>query len=197
MSHCGLGLSCEPIPCEHGKQLRKEQCHLCDIKREIIALTDMYKSLSIQVASQHEFKLNQIDLNGYLESSVDKLKNNQNTHSMDLQFLHQCNHSRSSEIKDLQEPIKRLESFDKSNTEILQNHRDSIEDLQKQITTWEEEFYFLKQKIRFTEEKPYKCPICNGEGNVIINNGQLLTSYPPQYPTKICHACEGKGIVWG
>jgi hypothetical protein len=91
MSLCSLGLSCELIHCEHEKQLRKEQCHLCEIKLQIIALTDMYKSLSIQVASQHEFKLKQI------ESEIKELKRFQDiTHEQyqyiikNKKYCHEC-----------------------------------------------------------------------------------------------------------
>lgn len=36
--------------------------------------------------------------------------------------------------------------------------------------------------IRFAADKPYKCPICGGDG---------------KFYSALCHACEGKGIVWG
>jgi len=45
-------------------------------------------------------------------------------------------------------------------------------------------------------KNPHRCPVCEGDGEVIINTGYLLTSHPPKYPTKVCNACEGKGIVW-
>ena len=32
--------------------------------------------------------------------------------------------------------------------------------------------------------KPHKCPVCDGEGQVIPS------------PPKTCHACGGTGIVW-
>jgi len=57
------------------------------------------------------------------------------------------------------------------------------------------DLYQIREKMDF--KKPHKCPVCEGCGKIIINNGQVLTSYPPQYPTKICNICEGKGIVWG
>lgn len=36
----------------------------------------------------------------------------------------------------------------------------------------------------FHPKKPYKCPVCDG-------NGGFLSTEPNE-----CHACEGKGIVW-
>lgn len=160
MSLCGLGISCEPAPCPHGKDSRREQCHLCDIHKQIA-------SLIVQVAAQHEFKLNQINANVKLDKKVDEVVSQLKAWDEDLEYL------------DSMKLPKRIEK------------------LEKQIANWEEKFYFLKDKLRSADEKPHKCPVCNGEGKLIINNGQLLTSYPAQYPTKECHACEGKGIIWG
>jgi hypothetical protein len=38
MSLCGLGISCEPAPCIHGKELRREQCHFCYLQDQIYRL---------------------------------------------------------------------------------------------------------------------------------------------------------------
>lgn len=51
-------------------------------------------------------------------------------------------------------------------------------------------------EIKILSGKPHKCPVCEGSGEVIINNGQILACYPLKYPTKICSACKGKGIIW-
>lgn len=44
--------------------------------------------------------------------------------------------------------------------------------------------------------KPHRCPICDGEGKLIINNNEVLLSYPIQYKTKNCHVCKGEGVLW-
>lgn len=67
MSLCGLGISCEPAPCPHGKDSRREQCHLCDIHKQIAALI-------VQVTAQHEFKLHQIDANGKIDKKISSMQ---------------------------------------------------------------------------------------------------------------------------
>lgn len=49
-----------------------------------------------------------------------------------------------------------------------------------------------------TKLTPYKCPVCDGTGHtdedvmirLVKNKGEPVKVYD-------CHACEGKGIVWG
>jgi hypothetical protein len=51
------------------------------------------------------------------------------------------------------------------------------------------------QTIPLPEKKPYRCPVCYGNGEwelssieeTIRNNNEKI---------KKCHSCEGKGIVW-
>jgi hypothetical protein len=87
MSLCGLGLSCEPLPCEHGKELRKEQCHLCELKRQVMALTDMYKELSVRVMAQHEFKLRQIDENQMVAQKILEINETLKAWDEDFEYL--------------------------------------------------------------------------------------------------------------
>lgn len=139
MSLCGLGISCEPAPCMHGKDSRKEICHLCDIHKQIMALTDMYKSLSVRVMGQHDFKLNQIDENRKLDKKIDNIVSQLKAWDEDLEYL------------DSMKLPKRIEK------------------LEKQIANWEEEFYFLKDKLRCYDKKPHKCPLCDGLGGTKIS----------------------------
>jgi len=96
--------------------------------------------------------------------------------------------------------------------EALHEHKlrqiDENRKISKKVDDLEELIYEEKAKLRDLinmpnvawskyNKTPYQCPVCKGEGKIIINNGQVLTSYPLQYPTKICTSCEGKGIVWG
>lgn len=76
MSVCSLGLSCEPGPCEHGKISRKERCHFCEIQRQINALTDMYKHLSICIASLDNFRLSQNHINSNIKKKMEIIRDN-------------------------------------------------------------------------------------------------------------------------
>jgi hypothetical protein len=51
-------------------------------------------------------------------------------------------------------------------------------------------------EIKILKGRPYKCPVCDGQGEIIIDNGTLLPVYPPKRPTKVCKSCKGDGIVW-
>lgn len=93
--------------------------------------------------------------------------------------------------------LERLQNLEKSFTCFKQdkdsflNLIERIEKLEKCISNWEEEFYFLKDKLRSPNSLPHKCPVCAGCGK----DGNVLLSMPPKFID--CHACEGKGIVWG
>lgn len=58
------------------------KCPLCNweqqkkpsLEDQIIALTDMYKSVSIQCVSNHEYKLRQIDENARMSKRIDKIE---------------------------------------------------------------------------------------------------------------------------
>lgn len=58
--------------------------------------------------------------------------------------------------------------------------------LESSISNWEQEFYFLKDKLRNNESKPHPCPICDGRGGFFINGTM----------DEECYACEGRSIVW-
>ena len=42
---------------------------------------------------------------------------------------------------------------------------------------------------------PYKCIICQGRG-VLVKGGDIDDVPGQNTPCRICHACDGKGIVW-
>lgn len=44
-----------------------------------------------------------------------------------------------------------------------------------------------KPEIKVIEKKPYKCPVCDGTGNVIVES---------LHQTKLCHPCKGAGVLW-
>ena len=94
MSHCNLGISCEPVKdqyecCEH-LLLKSLPCYLCKLQDQITALTNMYKELSIRVVAQHDFKLRQIDENRKISRRVDEIERFQGiTH---LQYKNSLEH---------------------------------------------------------------------------------------------------------
>jgi rubrerythrin len=65
-----------------------------------------------------------------------------------------------------------------------------IDRIEKKIANWEEEFYFLKDKLRSYDKKPYKCPICEGTG--YYHNVEATIAYGGK-----CPSCGGNRIVWG
>jgi len=61
---------------------------------------------------------------------------------------------------------------------VLKSHKSSLDML------WE---VIEKIKANNSDKKPYKCPVCDGEGGTKIS-GTI---------DEDCCACQGKGIVWG
>jgi len=43
--------------------------------------------------------------------------------------------------------------------------------------------------------KPHICPVCNGAGR--LNDYTAVGWSGTAVPTRPCHACDGKGVVWG
>lgn len=145
MSLSGLGISCEPVKdslevCEHSIHINLP-CQLCKLQKQIIALTDMYKSLSCSVAGFQDHKIRQIDENRKISKRMDELGT-------------------------------KFEYF-------MQNSSFNLN-----ISVNEPMPGELKPMVN---KVPHKCPVCNGYGGTIISG--TIDEY--------CHACEGKGIVWG
>lgn len=174
MSHCGLGLSCEPLPCEHGKELRKEQCHLCEVKKQIMALTDMYKELSVRVVGFHDFKLRQIDANSKLDKKMQLMKED-----IGKCVTFDVVHSHRQMVETWQAGCEQLING-------INLRLDEIENgLIKRVGILGQALHELSQDNHKLRKTPHKCPLCDGCGV----SGELALAY--------CQACEGKGIVWG
>lgn len=112
--------------------------------------------------------------------------------------------------KDASEIVKRLTDLEESYQGLfceISHLQDEMGNLKKQIGDWEEEFYFLKDKLRSRESKPHKCPVCDGSGfgnpeirtvsHSMTINGVKCVPGDPIYHKAVCNSCEGKGIVWG
>lgn len=192
MSLCGLGLSCEPLPCEHGKEVRKEQCHLCDIKRQIMALTDMYKELSVRVCGFHDHKLRQIDENKKISAKVDEI----------IKLFLKGDSQLEDDVIRIERKIEKLEQ-QTVNISLLhssnQGHETWKRGCEVLISGIQKELMELKRFQDITHEQyknrksPHKCPVCEGIG-INCDIGEIRG-----LPIKSdkCHSCEGKGIVWG
>jgi len=50
---------------------------------------------------------------------------------------------------------------------------------------------FKNVAFRQYENKPHKCPVCNGKGS------DSSWVEPQTIKIVMCNSCEGKGIVWG
>jgi hypothetical protein len=54
------------------------------------------------------------------------------------------------------------------------------------------------QRITQLNKTPHKCPICNGaQVRIYLNTDVDNDNYKSSVQEKPCHACDGKGIVWG
>lgn len=257
MSHYELGISCEPHICDHGLNPALQPCHLCTLHKQIMALTDMYKDLSIRVMANHDFKLRQIDENRKLSKRVDEIDSKLRAWDEDLEYLDSM--KLPKRIEKLEEKISekyahpdvigRIERLEQSREANGRTHRDyhsriekielkniehqieRISELEKKIAqtvsvqvvhssnqvheTWkvgcevlisniQKEIIELKTEIdtiralgarAYHPKKPHKCPVCSGQS--IQDIKIVKTDSGLDKLVLECHACAGKGIVWG
>jgi predicted transcriptional regulator with HTH domain len=73
MSNYNSGLSCDHI-CNHGVYVSRERCMLCELQKQINALTEMYKHISSMVAGCEDHRIRQIDENRKISRRVDELE---------------------------------------------------------------------------------------------------------------------------
>jgi len=82
MSICTVGISCEQVKyCEHGINIALQECLFCKMQKQITALTDMYKHLSLMVARCQDHHIRQIDENRKISRRVDELERIAKRHS--------------------------------------------------------------------------------------------------------------------
>lgn len=147
------------------------------LELEIKSLTEMYKHLSISIAGYQDHKNRQIDENRKISRRVDEI-------------LEIC-------IRQLTDRIEKLESPDNDEpNHVLKMHEridfilNKLKSVEKSISNWEEEFYFLQNKIRSPDSNPHKCPVCDGKGSFKKEVEPRVISF------EVCISCMGKGIVW-
>lgn len=107
--------------------------------------------------------------------------------------------------KRIEELESQVSAINKQKFSEFHHLKPDMEKLQKQIDNWEEEFYFLKDKLRCPDKKPHKCPVCHGEIKILIDPATPMSGIQAMFGKrdengmyyKDCKACEGKGILWG
>ena len=44
--------------------------------------------------------------------------------------------------------------------------------------------------------RPYKCPVCEGTGQLIVTEYNIESTGGCYIESESCHACRGTGVVW-
>jgi hypothetical protein len=89
--------------------------------------------------------------------------------------------------------IDELELWTKKHEKEGVEYGNEFEEINKKITQQLSEINFSINHILcdldtgYRNKKPHKCPVCDGIGGTKVS-GTI---------DEECHACEGKGIVWG
>ncbi|MFI5405459.1 MAG: hypothetical protein ACHQ1D_02980 [Nitrososphaerales archaeon] len=218
-----LGISCDPI-CEHGVHIARQMCRECELQRQFNALTDMYKSLSIQVAAHHEHKIRQIDENRKISRRVDELEKELEIHKTALTRKWQANSELSKRVDELEKVINYISKH--TNDENVNKRRiDELEASYKADYETAREIIFAgaqthasvlkcEAKIKELESSDYDERISDLEKIGVESRllkmesgnskkphtcpvcGGRGATYEFSPPLK-CNPCNGKGIVWG
>lgn len=167
MSHCSLGMQSDK-KCKDEETLKPIEYLICEIEKHILL-----DKLNVSLTKNKE---EHIFLNAKIDGLIEKL-------NTVLIFVNRH-----------EEHLKKIDKIALCDPDkVILNEKI----LNQKIKNLESKFEDLEQKSSLNSEKrPFKCPVCKGDGEVIINTGQMLTCYPLKYPTKVCNACKGKGIIW-
>lgn len=138
-----------PKPCceceKRDKHESKCKCVAC-LSEQIVALTDMYKHLSIQIADFHDHK---VLLHDFIKSANGRLEK-----SVDIQLLHTMRQT--------------IETWQQGCEVLINSLQSKIGELDE-IEHWKKS---IMGNLRFSEGKPHKCPVCNGYGyHEVLCNG--------------------------
>lgn len=118
--------------CKHNMP---DPCNYCELQKQITALTDMYKQLSIEVAGIQDRNLHMID-------GFEKLKESEEWCVDRIQGLFRWRNDRNDKINNMME-------FETSLLVKIDSLNGSIDKLEDKIDSH-------KQK------NPHKCPVCEG-----------------------------------
>jgi hypothetical protein len=216
MSHCNLGLSCEPVKEEEPKSILGE-------------LIDSIIIIKNRIDALHEHKLRQIDENRkisrrvdnidaksayasaradeiskYINERIDNVEKHINEifkHARDglfclekrIEKLEQSREAHSRNHKDLFERIEKLEQLNQQCFDA-----NPIKEIYEKFEKIESKIACLMQKSSLNDEKrPFKCPVCSGTGNHPDQSPRLMCKVFTKTGLYVCMTCDGKGIVWG
>lgn len=166
----------------HGINIAIEKCGICSCteKDKIIPMPvcvhSVHKKFNCEKCNEQEEKFNQVGFKGNLD------------------FLKDYILAQNKKVDDLSRIIEKLERSLKEmrqvyNADLFYNEK-RIGQLEKNISNWEEEFYFLKDKLRKQNSKPHKCPVCDGKGNIKKEVEPRILSF------EACIPCKCTGIIW-
>ena len=180
-----------------------------ELEKKIIALTDMYKSISIQCAANHEHKIRQIDENRKVSKHLDNIDSSIRVHWDDREYFYQkIKELKNSDYDERIDMISlRLDRIDHKcvdSLNALQKKTDELEqymEMEDRVTASDilirlnqlEEMTLTEDEMKNFVKKPYKCPVCNG----VLKNHYYSSTDPNNTLLLDCKSCDGKGIVWG
>lgn len=94
--------------------------------------------------------------------------------------------------------VKLNGQFNSIDTIIDTNESDRIKLINNVLSVVENDINVLLSDLKINKT-PHKCPVCNGSGSEMISEQKIETPEAIGFKRKYahCHACEGRGIVWG
>lgn len=137
-----------------------------------------WKEVEIKLDKLFRYKCMQVDENGAVSRRFDELESH-------IDKLHDMINveDRITSV----DVLGRIERLEHRYTDLTKGQHPTL--LQERIEKLEKQIQDMRG-LSLHPTKPFKCPICEGLGGV----KHPLTGW--LVPAK-CHACEGKGVLWG
>jgi hypothetical protein len=147
----------------------KFTCHLCNIEKSLKDNEHLsnHSQIGIEKCFERIEKLEDQDKNGYMY-----LKG-----QIDALGEH-----KNRQIDENRKISRKIDELEKDIIEINHPLIEKIEKLEGAICA---------------SKKPYKCPVCGGNGNHPDQSPRLGYKVFATTGIYVCIACEGKGIIWG
>ena len=205
MSGCHID---EQERCKHGvfiNDLNQTLCFACtksDVKKlkEYVNNHEEYlkKIDKIALCDPEKVSNNEKVLSNKIEELEQKINNcdcriHNNAHKINTNL--QLNDLWTRQ-KHLEEKINILISNEEKKCRENNEIANRLKQLEKEINSHCKLLSEISPKLE--PKKPNKCPVCEGEG---INKNKLVMDREDSMPICMknpeCHACQGKGIVWG
>jgi len=207
--------------CEHSQI--QESCWYCKVNGQLQALNDLYKSIIIQCAANHEHKLRQIDENRKISKKVDELQKNADINlslwsAIDdrIEELENPDNEQPDHVLKMHERIdyvlvrlSKLEKFHDEFKDVLRKdliaHRKMWDEVYERLDRLEQSseararsnkeiFERLQEIERFQDITHLEYQNRNKKPHKCpICDG---STYRSEMTFHHCNVCEGKGIVW-